>query len=271
MYSSDTELCFAAIKKLLKEGKEVMFCGTPCQTAGLHHFLGKSDISKLISVCLICHGVPSPLVWEKYKKAIEVKYKGHLVGVNMRDKSKEGYSTSYCKYTFTSLSKNECREEIGHTLLQGTRNVCKQTFLADPYVFLFTDNLYIRNSCTHCPYKSDNSQADIIVGDFYASTEGAGNGGCSCMIALTPKGENVIKRLDGVMKQSTAKAVGEVNPMIYKSVEKHPLRAKFFGDLQNETDGNLNLFTKYLPVRFHVKKVLAQLGIFNSIKKMLYG
>lgn len=98
-------------------------------------FLGKSDISKLISVCLICHGVPSPLVWEKYKKAIEVKYKGHLVGVNMRDKSKEGYSTSYCKYTFTSLSKNECREEIGHTLLQGTRNVCKQTFLADPYVF----------------------------------------------------------------------------------------------------------------------------------------
>lgn len=174
-------------------------------------------------------------------------------------------------YTFTSLSKNECREEIGHTLLQGTRNVCKQTFLADPYVFLFTDNLYIRNSCTHCPYKSDNSQADIIVGDFYASTEGAGNGGCSCMIALTPKGENVIKRLDGVMKQSTAKAVGEVNPMIYKSVEKHPLRAKFFGDLQNETDGNLNLFTKYLPVRFHVKKVLAQLGIFNSIKKMLYG
>lgn len=268
---SDTELCFAAIKKLLKEGKEVMFCGTPCQTAGLHHFLGKSDISKLISVCLICHGVPSPLVWEKYKKAIEVKYKGHLVGVNMRDKSKEGYSTSYCKYTFTSLSKNECREEIGHTLQQGTRYVCLQTFLADPYVFLFTDNLYIRNSCTHCPYKSDNSQADIIVGDFYASTEGAGNGGCSCMIALTPKGENVIKRLDGVMKQSTAKAVGEVNPMIYKSVEKHPLRAKFFGDLQNETDGNLNLFTKYLPVRFHVKKALAQLGIFNSIKKMLYG
>lgn len=91
------------------------------------------------------------------------------------------------------------------------------------------------------------------------------------MIALTPKGENVIKRLDGVMKQSTAKAVGEVNPMIYKSVEKHPLRAKFFGDLQNKTDGNLNLFTKYLPVRFHVKKALAQLGIFNSIKKMLYG
>ena len=112
---SDTELCFAAIKKLFKEGKEVMFCGTQCQTAGLHHFLGKSDISKLISVCLICHGVPSPLVWEKYKKAIEVKYKGHLVGVNMRDKSKEGYSTSYCKYTFTSLSKNECREEIGHS------------------------------------------------------------------------------------------------------------------------------------------------------------
>lgn len=266
---SDTKLCFVEIKKLLKEKKEVMFCGTPCQTAGLHQFLGKSDISKLISVCLICHGVPSPLVWEKYKKAIEVKYKGRLVGVNMRDKSREGYYTSYCKYTFISLSKNECQEEndIPH---QGTRHVYLQTYLADPYVFLFTDNLYIRNSCTHCPYKSDNS-SDIIVGDFHASTEGAGNGGCSCMIALTSKGEDVIKRLDGVMKQSTAKAVGEVNPMIYKSVEKHPLRTKFFKDLQNKTDGDLNLFTKYLPFRFHVKKVLAQLGIFNSIRKLLYG
>ena len=48
------------------------------------------------------------------------------------------------------------------------------------------------------------------------------------MIALTPKGENVIKRLDGVMKQSTAKAVGEVNPMIYKSVEKTSVAGKSF-------------------------------------------
>lgn len=49
------------------------------------------------------------------------------------------------------------------------------------------------------------------------------------MIALTPKGENVIKRLDGVMKQSTAKAVGEVNPMIYKSVENIRCGQSFWG------------------------------------------
>lgn len=191
-------------------------------------FLGKSDISKLISVCLICHGVPSPLVWEKYKKAIEVKYKGHLVGVNMRDKSKEGYSTSYCKYTFTSLSKNECREEIGHTLLQGTRNVCLQTFLADPYVFLFTDNLYIRNSCTHCPYKSDNSQADIIVGDFTLLLK-AQVMGMFLYDSFNTQRRECNKRLDGVMKQSTAKAVGEVNPMIYKSVENIRCGQSFWG------------------------------------------
>lgn len=266
---SDMERCFIVIKKLLKEGKEVMFCGTPCQTAGLRQFLGKSDISKLISVCLICHGAPSPLVWEKYKKAIEKKYKGSLVGVNMRDKSQEGYSTSYCKYTFTSPLNGEYSDNKKYTSLQNTKDIYIRTYLADPYVFLFTDNLYIRNSCTHCSYKSDKNQADIIVGDFYASTEGAENLGCSCIITLTPKGEYTIRGLDGVIKRSTIKEVVGINSMIYKSVTKSPLRNSFFKDLQKKADGDLSLFTKYLPLRFHVKKVLAQLGLFNIAKKLL--
>ena len=52
-------------EQFLKQGREVLFCGTPCQIAGLHSFLRK-PYNNLLSVDFLCHGVPSPGVWRKY-------------------------------------------------------------------------------------------------------------------------------------------------------------------------------------------------------------
>lgn len=61
---SEIGQCYSEIKTFLKQGRNVVFCGTPCQTAGLKTFLGKVDTSNLISICVICHGTPSPLAWK---------------------------------------------------------------------------------------------------------------------------------------------------------------------------------------------------------------
>ncbi len=241
--------CYSLIKNNLKVGKKVLFCGTPCQTAGLKQYLGSTDVSKLITICLICHGVPSPLVWNKWKQLQEKKYHGKLVDVNMRDKSFKGYSTSYCKYVFEGDKK---RTIIG-----------TPTFLKDSYLFLFTDNLFLRNSCFRCQYKGDRNGADIIVGDFYESTPSAGNMGCSCVMAMTQKGDDFVKDLDGTMLKTDFRTIGVVNPMLWTSVEYNQNRNEFFSQILSKDILNESLFTNYLPLRFKVKRFLNQIGLFN--------
>ena len=248
---SDLTGCYPEVRKALKNHHKVVFCGTPCQTAGLKHYLGKTDTENLISICLICHGVASPLVWKKWAAVIEKKYNGKLVNVNMRDKSYKGYSTSYSKYTLRSA------------LNENTKNVGMPTYLADPYIFLFTDDLYLRKSCNRCQYKADQNGADIIVGDFYESTLSAGNLGCSCIMAMTEKGRQFVKSLDGEILESDYKTVGVVNPMLWTSVKEHPRRAEFFAVMKSGKLSGERLFTSFLPMRFKIKKILNQCGVFN--------
>ena len=259
---SDLSTCFKQIREKLSAGEKVAFCGTPCQTAGLKHYLGKlADGNGLISICLICHGVASPKVWEHYKTGLEKKYKGHMVAANMRDKHAKGYSLSHARYTFAI--KN------GISGRSSEMSACWPTYLSDPYIFLFTDNLFLRNSCHHCKYKSVSTGADVIVGDFYASTRGAGNDGCSCLVALTEKGSKFTENLEGTRILSSIQEVGGVNPMIYRSANMHPKRKDFFEDLNNKASRDISLFRKYLPLRFYVKNALGKIGLFNFVKRLI--
>lgn len=62
---SDTKYTFSEIKSALKSNKTVLFCGSPCQVAGLKSFLNKSETKNLITCDFICHGVPSYLPLKK--------------------------------------------------------------------------------------------------------------------------------------------------------------------------------------------------------------
>ena len=266
---SNMQDCYKKIRKALREGKQVAFCGTPCQTAGLNSYLGKADRSNLISVCVICHGVPSPGVWSVWKSIIEKKYRGNLVDVNMRDKSYKGYATSYVRYVFTTPQARDGRVSDPHTSTK-LRNVGMPTYLSDPYIFLFTDNLYLRHSCNHCQYKADQNGADIIVGDFYQSTPEAGNDGCSCLYAMNEKGNKWIKGLDGWLIETDYRTIGSVNNMLWSSVKEHPKRADFFEKFRNHKSHTEALFKDFLPFRFVVKKMLNQIGLFKIVRKSLY-
>lgn len=249
---------FRKIRNALRNGKKVAFCGTPCQTAGLNFYLGKTDRSNLISVCIICHGVPSPGVWNRWKNIMEEKLKGKILFVNMRDKSYKGYKESYIRYNYMPSSHTPSK----------ARNVGMPTYLADPYLFLFTDDLYLRHSCNHCQYKAENNGADIIVGDYYRSTPKAGNMGCSCLFAMTRKGDDFIKSLNGEVMPTDYVTIGSVNNMLWKSVNEHPRRKEFF-DLYKSTDNlDKTLFSRFLPFRFYVKKWLNRFGLFDITRNM---
>lgn len=262
---SNMQDCFPRIREIVKSGKDCVFCGTPCQTAALKQFLGKRYVGSpnLLTIALMCHGVPSPLVWQRYKESLERKIGGKMVSCNMRDKSAKGYSTSYVKYMFKVKRHIWADASLKYVGLQ------KPTYLSDPYIFLFTDNLYLRNSCTHCKFKSIHSGSDIIVGDFYASIEGAGNMGCSAVIALTGKGNKVIKEAGGIVKISSIQEVGDVNGALYYSVGKHPKRNAFFNRFLKTEEDCTKTLNSFLPISFWVKKALNDVGLFNIVKKLI--
>ena len=102
---SDLGNVFRQIKKDLKEGKTVMFSGTPCQTSGLNAYIGKRLRANLYLVDIVCHGVPSPYLWRDYIAYLEKKQGDTICWVNFRDKQEFGWAAH--RETFKYINGGE--------------------------------------------------------------------------------------------------------------------------------------------------------------------
>lgn len=147
-------------ERFLKEGREVLFSGTPCQIAGLKRFLRK-EYSNLLSVDFICHGVPSPKVWRMYKESLLDKVEKNSVSatskpeftdIQFRDKT-DGWK----KFSFAATIRIADQNTV-LLLEQFRQNLYMKGFLAD---------LYLRPSCHSCPSKSFKSCSDFTIADFW--------------------------------------------------------------------------------------------------------
>lgn len=87
-------LSYRQVKKALNEGKKVLFSGTPCQIAGLNNYLALSNIdtTNLLTVEVVCEGVPSPLYIEKYNDFLKKKYGQEIDSIDYRYKGKSIFS-----------------------------------------------------------------------------------------------------------------------------------------------------------------------------------
>ncbi|MBQ6880367.1 MAG: Coenzyme F420 hydrogenase/dehydrogenase, beta subunit C-terminal domain [Bacteroidales bacterium] len=165
---SDMGNVFRQVRKDLSEGKEVLFSGTPCQTAGLASYVPEKFRTRLFLVDFICHGVSSPYVWRDYVSYMERK--GPLSQVCFRDKGIEGWKVH--KESF---------------IYEDGRTASRETFRV-----LFYKNIMLRRNCSSCPYHIGNRKADITIADFWGieeiMPEMDGNDGTSMVIFHTPKG-----------------------------------------------------------------------------------
>lgn len=156
-------------ENFLKQGKKVMFTGTPCQIAGLKRFLRK-EYENLLAVDFVCHGVPSPKVWRMY---LDETLARQGIGKNtvlsyamlrqkfIRSVEFRSKSTGWKKYSFAlTLTKASADGEENSVLLSTvfSENQFMQAFLGD-YI--------LRPSCFKCVCKAGRSGADITLGDFW--------------------------------------------------------------------------------------------------------
>jgi coenzyme F420-reducing hydrogenase beta subunit len=104
---SDMRGVYKLIKEELKQGNKVMFSGTACQVAGLKAYLPQKLHEKLFCVDIICHGVPSPKIWEDYIEYLQQKFKSAIKKACFRDK-RFGWHGAKESYLFSSWIYFEC-------------------------------------------------------------------------------------------------------------------------------------------------------------------
>lgn len=176
-----TDNCFSEIKKLLEDDKYVLFSGTPCQNAGLIKFLNK-DYEKLITVDILCHGAPSPKVWQDY---LEKNYeKDKITDINFRNKNNGWVRCGEIWYygsSSSSISLSNGKEEpIG---------VFYEAFLK---------HRLSNEACLECKYKPIKRPADFTLGDFwhfYKNKEMNDGLGLSAVLLNNKKAEKIFNEI----------------------------------------------------------------------------
>lgn len=208
---SDLKDVFFQVKNDLKSGLIVMFSGTPCQTAGLASFIGNRFRNNLYLMDIVCHGVPSPKVWDDYLSYLEKKEKMRITAVNFRDKGLKGWRShveSFCfddTYTYT-------------------------------YTYTFYTHIMLRHSCGSCPYTNLQRPSDITVGDFWgiektkAAKLGEDNKGCSLMLINTEKGKGWFERIKDKMHTIQVSTEDCLQPNLQSPSVLHPKRDEFEKD-----------------------------------------
>lgn len=192
---SEASACFPEVRHQLATGREVLFSGTPCQVAGLHGYLGR-EWPNLITVDLVCHGVPSELMFRSLVASIERGHGGRVVDFRFR-----------CK-----------RDGWGHSLLlvilrpfgavDSSRD--EKVFLPArdfAYYDLFLNFKTLRDSCYSCPFASSIRPGDITAGDFWGIEKNRPdvledvrfdlNHGVSCLLVNNEHGCKALERYGG--------------------------------------------------------------------------
>ena len=141
---ADTGIVFEKVKERLSEGKKVLFAGTSCHIDGLYKYLNKEDISNLYTCDLVCHGVPSIGIFEKYINYQKTRF-GEIEEYDFRDKSVGGW----------------------HLHIETWKGKESELKVSTEYTDLFYSNLTLRECCYSCNYASFDKPADITIGDFW--------------------------------------------------------------------------------------------------------
>ena len=182
---SKTNYSFKIIKKLLNENKLVLFSGTPCQNAGLIKFLGK-NYDNLITVDVLCHGAPSPKVWQDYLEANFDKEK--IAAINFR--KKDAGWLKYCDDWFNNI----CNDSID--MNDGIRKPIGIFYEA------FIKHKLSNDACLKCKYRSIPRPADFTLGDFWHLYYSKLNDhrGLSAVVLNSNKAKDIFKTITSELK-----------------------------------------------------------------------
>ena len=254
---------YIQVKDFLKQGRNVLFTGTPCQIGGLKSYLGKS-YDNLFCMDIVCHGVPSPKVWDKY-----VDFREKEAGSSPRRISFRLKNEGWKRFSVSFLFKNDTEY--------------RETLNKDLYMQAFLKDVCLRPSCYACEFKSLYRQSDITLADFWGIQnvlpEMDDDKGTSLIFVNSGSGQEMLRSIQDkfIYKEVDINEAVKYNSAAIKSVEYNSNREKFFADLDN-TDFDA-LVKKYCNDRFSIRvkrkvisigaTILRKTGTLNMVKSIL--
>lgn len=247
---SDMGDSYQKVKEFLEQGREVLFTGTPCQIEGLKAFLRK-DYDNLYTQDIICHGVPSPKVHDKYLQYQIKKFNAKKVK-KLEHRNKDINWKDYC--VKIEFDKGEYIESHNR----------------DPFMQAFLRDTILRDSCYDCQFKKKNRISDITLADFWGIDKVLpaldDNKGTSLVIINSQKGKEILEKIKDkitLQKVDFEEAI-KYNQSMFKSVKKDSNREKFFEKLDEMEFDKLVKKHTYKPSIFKrgiykIKKIVKKL------------
>lgn len=224
---------YQQVKDFLKMGRKVLFSGTPCQIAGLKVFLGNCNQDDLLTVEVICEGVPSPLYVRKYENSIFRRFGSLIEELDYRYKGR------------TFLGNSKWDFQMMRTVVM-PKKMREKFFIEidrwfNPFWTIWLKHLMSRPSCYECSFATTERTADISLGDLwgvhiYCPELYGNNGGSSLAIANTEKGKRILKRAENWMyghELNFGDALRYQSPM-RKHIDMNPQREAFMTDLKSQ-------------------------------------
>jgi coenzyme F420-reducing hydrogenase beta subunit len=211
---SDTSGIYKKTKELLDQGRDVLFCGTPCQVEALLLFLNKTH-ENLLTLDFVCCGICSPGIYKMYLEELEHQYKSKVTNVWFKNKE-EGWGRIGTRIEFSNGK---------HYFKVGSRDLFMTSFV--------TDALSMRLSCEECKYRKLPHNSDIMLGDFWGIDKVNpvydDNMGISAVLINSQKG---IKSFDSIKDnldffETTKEDISKGNFTIYKPKHVNPNRDEF--------------------------------------------
>ncbi len=230
---------FVDAERFLKQGRNVLFSGTPCQIYGLHKYLRK-EYSNLLLVDFLCHGVPSPGVWRRYlnetiKKIFSARRAADgkntvfsslnamstLVDIEFRDKILYGWK----KFSFVVRKKSALKADQNSVLLSDIHR-------ENPFMRGFLADIYLRPACYECKCKNGVSRSDLTIADFWGidtlMPDFDDDKGVSLVLVNTEKGQLIFNKLSMEVRLSALSDVMPLNGGFKEYTVPHPGRSEFF-------------------------------------------
>lgn len=148
---SNIKKTFQEAKKDLKSGLIVLYTGTPCQISGLYNYLGQRYENLLITLDIVCHGVPNQEIFNKYLH--KLKKSTHLsTGIMNIEEFRFRNLNSWSIVPAVKISKSKWK------ILEQEENV---------YMNAFFKLSIFRESCYHCQYSNMNRVGTFTIADYW--------------------------------------------------------------------------------------------------------
>jgi len=256
---SNTKYTYREAEQYLKEGRLVCYSGTPCQIEGLKAYL-RREYDNLITVDVVCHAVPSPLIWNKYLEMQKEKLGKKIANIRFRDKY---YGYKYSAMVITGENNQELY----------ARGVD-----SDQMLRAFFSNICDRPSCYNCSFKKRYRVSDFTIWDCFTvynfSKELDDDKGTTRVLIHSSKGQEVFEKIKSRLRYlevSPGKLTDGVKEM-FQSVDMNPKRQQFFSDAK--TKSGKELFEEYFPCSMKVvaerfiRVFCAKTGIYSAMKRV---